>query len=72
MNNLKQLKKKLGENHLEVFERLNMKYEDFGDNVYCTCPAHEDSDNPRAFSYSVEKGIWKCWTRDCQSQDTQK
>ena len=67
MINLKQLKKTLGENHLEVFERLNMKYEDFGDNVYCTCPAHEDSDNPRAFSYSVEKQIWKCWTKDCQS-----
>ena len=35
--------------------------------MYSTCPVHEDSDNPRAFSFSIEKGIWKCWTRDCQS-----
>lgn len=67
MINLKNLKQTLSDNHLEVFARLNMNYEDFGDNVYCTCPAHEDSDNPRAFSYSVDKQIWKCWTKDCQS-----
>lgn len=67
MINLKKLKKFLNEKHLEVFDRLNMNYEDFGGNIYCTCPAHEDSDNPRAFSYSVDKQIWKCWTKDCQS-----
>ena len=45
-----------------------MEYEVLGDNVYCNCPVHEGSDNPRAFSYSKQKGIWKCWTRDCQQE----
>ena len=27
-----------------------------------------DSDNPRAFSFSPQRGIWKCWTRDCQEE----
>lgn len=65
---LKKIKQKLNDNCETVFTKLNMKYERFGDNIYCTCPIHNGSDNPRAFSYSVSKGIWKCWTRDCQDQ----
>jgi 5S rRNA maturation endonuclease (ribonuclease M5)/Zn-finger protein len=65
---LKKIKQKLNENCETVFTKLNMKYERFGDNIYCTCPIHDSSDNPRAFSYSASKGIWKCWTRDCQHQ----
>lgn len=65
---LKKLKHKLNENCEKVFNNLGMKYEKFGDNIYCTCPIHDGSDNPRAFSYSISKGIWKCWTRDCQHQ----
>ena len=45
-----------------------MKCEVFSDNIYSTCPVHEGSDNPRAFSFSPHKGIWKCWTRDCQEE----
>jgi 5S rRNA maturation endonuclease (ribonuclease M5) len=63
---LQQIKKKLNDNWELVFKELGMQYENFGDNIYSTCPIHEGSDNPRAFSYSVSKGIWKCWTRDCQ------
>jgi 5S rRNA maturation endonuclease (ribonuclease M5) len=51
-----------------VFKKLDMEYEILGDNIYSKCPVHEGSDNPRAFSYSIDKGIWKCWTRDCQHQ----
>lgn len=65
---LQQIKKKLNENCDLVFKELGMQCEDFGDNIYSTCPIHEGSDNPRAFSYSKNKGIWKCWTRDCQHQ----
>lgn len=64
---LVKIKKILNENSETVFKHLEMECETFGDNVYCTCPVHEDSDNPRAFSYSIDKGIWKCWTRDCQA-----
>lgn len=65
---LKKIKQKLNDNCEIIFSKLGMKYEKFGDNIYCTCPIHDGSDNPRAFSYSVSKGIWKCWTRDCQHQ----
>ena len=51
-----------------IFKKLGMDCEVLGDNIYSKCPIHEGSDNPRAFSYSVDKGIWKCWTRDCQHQ----
>lgn len=66
--NLKQIKNKLNNQAEEVFKKLGMKCEVFGDNIYSTCPIHEGSDNPRAFSFSVDKGIWKCWTRDCQHE----
>jgi len=66
--NLKQIKSKLNENAETVFNSLGMKIEVFGDNIYSICPVHEDSDNPRAFSFSKQKGIWKCWTRDCQHE----
>ena len=56
------------ENCETVFKHLDMKCERFGDNIYSTCPIHEGSDNPRAFSYSASRGMWKCWTRDCQHQ----
>tara|TARA_B100001778_G_scaffold319957_1_gene309934 strand:- start:471 stop:1490 length:1020 start_codon:yes stop_codon:yes gene_type:complete len=66
--NLQQIKKKLNNNAEAVFKKLGMKCEVFSDNIYSTCPVHEDSDNPRAFSFSLQKGIWKCWTRDCQQE----
>ena len=65
---LQKIKNDLNGRAEEVFSSLGMKYEVLGDNIYCNCPAHEGSDNPRAFSFSKDKGIWKCWTRDCQSQ----
>jgi 5S rRNA maturation endonuclease (ribonuclease M5) len=65
---LQTIKKTLNSKAELVFTKLGMKYEVFGDNIYSTCPVHESSDNPRAFSFSIDKGIWKCWTRDCQHQ----
>ena len=65
--NLQQIKKLLNENSELVFQELGMECETYSDNIYSTCPVHEGSDNPRAFSFSPDKGIWKCWTRDCQS-----
>jgi len=63
---LKILKKKLNENPELIFKKLGIKYELFGDNIYCPCPIHESSDNPKALSFALDRGIWKCWTRDCQ------
>jgi len=66
--NLKQTKQFLNQNIEQVLSKLGMEYEVFGDNIYSTCPVHESSDNPRAFSYSKSKNIWKCWTRECQQE----
>jgi 5S rRNA maturation endonuclease (ribonuclease M5) len=66
--NLKQIKKFLQSNIEEVLKKLEIDYESFGDNIYSTCPVHESSDNPRAFSFSKTKSIWKCWTRECQEE----
>jgi 5S rRNA maturation endonuclease (ribonuclease M5) len=65
---LQTIKANLNKKSEEVFKKLGMKCEVFNDNIYSTCPVHENSDNPRAFSFSPDKGIWKCWTRDCQHQ----
>jgi 5S rRNA maturation endonuclease (ribonuclease M5) len=65
---LKQLKIYLNENAESVFQNLGMRCEVFGDNIYSTCPVHEGSDNTRAFSFSKTKGVWKCWTKDCQHE----
>lgn len=65
---LKQLKTYLNDNAESVFQKLGMNYEVFGDNIYSTCPVHEGSDNPRAFSFSKTKGVWKCWTKECQQE----
>lgn len=66
--NLNKIKSKLNKEAETVFQKLGMKCESFNGNIYSTCPIHEGSDNPRAFSFSPDKGIWKCWTRDCQAE----
>ena len=65
---LENLKKHLNDNIHKVFNALNIEYEQFGDNIYSTCPIHGESDNPRALSYSVDRQMWKCWTRNCQEE----
>ncbi|NBP01085.1 MAG: toprim domain-containing protein [Proteobacteria bacterium] len=65
--NLQNLKSELNLNIESVLKKLDMDYEKFSDNIYSNCPAHEESDNPRGFSFSTKKCIWKCWTRDCQN-----
>ncbi len=61
------MKKILNNKSELVFQKLGMNCECYGDNIYSTCPVHEDSDNPRAFSFCQSRGMWKCWTRDCQN-----
>jgi 5S rRNA maturation endonuclease (ribonuclease M5) len=63
---LNQIKSELRKNYELVFQKLGIEYDVMGDNLYSTCPIHGNSDNPRAFSYSIQRGYWKCWTRNCQ------
>jgi 5S rRNA maturation endonuclease (ribonuclease M5) len=66
MVNLEKIKSMLFNDIELVLDNLGIEYEIIGDNVYSTCPVHEDSDNKRAFSLSLDKQMWRCWTRDCQ------
>lgn len=68
MNDLQHLKSLLNNNIEKILSSLNQEYEILGDNIYSTCPVHNDSDNPRAFCFSKNRGMWKCWTRDCQNE----
>jgi 5S rRNA maturation endonuclease (ribonuclease M5) len=63
---LQKIKTLLNKNSELVFKQLGLEYEILGDNIYSKCPIHDGSDNPRALSFSIDRGIWKCWTRDCQ------
>ena len=68
MIDLKKIKSMLFDDIELVLSNLDMEYEIIGDNIYSTCPVHEDSDNKRGFSLSLDRNVWRCWTRDCQQQ----
>ena len=65
---LKKIKSLLFRDVELLLSNLGMEYEINGENIYSTCPIHEGSDNKTAFSMSTEKQVWRCWTRDCQSE----
>ena len=52
----------------KILDSFNLKYEHLGDNVFLRCPIHEESDNSRAISISLDKMTWRCWTRGCHEQ----
>lgn len=65
---LKKIKLLLGNNLDMVLSELDIAYQKNGDNITCPCPAHEGSDNPNGFSFSVGRQIWGCWTRGCHQE----
>ena len=68
MLDLKKIKSIASENLDMVFSNLGIEYEEFGDIWYARCPIHDDSDNPKGFSYSFKTNSWKCWTRSCNDE----
>lgn len=66
---LKRIKKLLGSNLELIFSELEIDFQKNGENITCSCPAHEDSDNPNSFSYNTDRGIWSCWTRGCHEEN---
>jgi len=64
---LNQLKSVMYKNLEMVFANLELEVEQDGGSYIGCCPIHDDSDNPSAFTYSVEKNMWKCWTHECHS-----
>lgn len=68
MTDLKKLKDLIYKNLDMIFANLGIEAEQRGDNLYCNCPIHSDSDNPTGFSYNTEKNLWKCWTNNCHEE----
>ena len=49
----------------KLLDSFSLEYSVDGDNIFMRCPIHEGSDNPFGLSISIEKQMWKCWTRGC-------
>ena len=50
----------------KLLDSFGLEYTQDGDNIFMKCPIHEGSDNPNALSISLDKKVWRCWTRGCQ------
>lgn len=48
----------------EVLDALNITYRDRYSYLVGCCPVH-GGDRPDAFSWHIERGIWKCFSRGC-------
>ena len=49
----------------KLLDSFNLDYTQDADSIFMKCPIHEGSDNPTGLSFSVDKKMWKCWTRGC-------
>ena len=51
-----------------LLQSLDLEYTQDSDNIFMSCPIHEGSDNPNALSISLDKQVWRCWTRGCHEE----
>ena len=49
----------------KLLDSFNLEYTQDADNIFMKCPIHEGSDNPQGLSISLDKQVWRCWTRGC-------
>jgi len=49
----------------KLLDSFNLEYTQDADNIFMRCPIHEGSDNPFGLSISLDKQVWRCWTRGC-------
>ncbi len=52
----------------EIFEALGINYRERYNYVVAACPIH-GGDRPDAFSWHLDRGMWKCFSRGCE-EDT--
>lgn len=50
----------------KLLDSFGLEYTQDRDNIFMKCPIHEGSDNQNGLSISLDKQIWRCWTRGCQ------
>jgi 5S rRNA maturation endonuclease (ribonuclease M5) len=48
-----------------LLDSFKLEYTQDRDNIFMRCPIHEGSDNQNGLSISLNKQMWKCWTRGC-------
>lgn len=49
----------------EIFDALGINYRERYNYVVAACPVH-GGDRPDAFSWHLDRGIWKCFSRGCE------
>jgi|TARA_B100000085_G_scaffold128760_1_gene117226 5S rRNA maturation endonuclease (ribonuclease M5) len=49
----------------KLLDSFDLEYTQDADNIFMKCPIHEGSDNPQGLSISLDKQVWRCWTRGC-------
>lgn len=68
-HDLGKIKSLVYDNLEKLLESFDIEYESFEDVIFCKCPIHEGSDNPKGVSFSKERRQWKCWTRGCHEEN---
>lgn len=51
----------------EIFDALGINYRERYNYVVAACPVH-GGDRPDAFSWHLDRGIWKCFSRGCEEE----
>lgn len=51
----------------DILELLDVPFKERYHSLVGACPVHL-GDNKNAFSWHIDRGIWKCWSRGCDSQ----
>ena len=49
----------------KLLDSFELEYTQDADNIFMKCPIHEGSDNPVGVSISLDRQMWRCWTRGC-------
>lgn len=62
LNKIKQI---IFQDIFKLLDSFNLEYTQDKDNIFMRCPIHEGSDNPNGLSISLDRQVWRCWTRGC-------
>lgn len=62
---LNKVRQTIFEDISKLLDSFGLEYYQDADNIFMRCPIHEGSDNPNGLSISLDKQVWRCWTRGC-------
>lgn len=66
---VKKIKESLTKDMMQdIISSSGRKYTDHGDSLRTTCPVH-DGNNPTAFVWNYDNGLWYCFTGSCGGGD---